>query len=1092
MSSSEVHTRCTPREEHLGLLHLVNNSGLDISVASDGSVFAIEHRTHAGAILVNQVLASPLGGGIGRILLRSRAKGSPTREVLGANARVRVGAAADRIIWEGATRGIRHRVTLRLVPEKSAWLWCVEAANATALHVTLDAIFVQDLGLGARSFVTSNEAYASQYIDHHAALDTRFGPVVMSRQNLAQDGAHPWVMHGCLDGADGFATDGLQVFGPSYRDANGIRLLPGARLANRRLQHELACAAIQSTATTLQPGATASWRFFALYESDHRAPSHDDDLGKLRAIRWPDRDVTGITTTIARRSVVHDSRAARVVRLADHALAQRYPARFLEEFRRRELLSFFTPDTPHNRHVVLHPKERIVTRRHGALLRTGTAMLPDESTLCVTCWMHGVFAAQLTIGNTSFHKLFSVSRDPYNITRTSGLRALIDTGNGRWRLLAIPSAFEIGLSDCRWIYALPRHVITVHAIASGKDPAMQWRISVDGEPCRFVVFGHLVLGERELEHEGTVHIDVPARHFTFRPDPESLWGRQYPHASYHLVTSTPHAVEQIGGDELLYTDGLPGNGTHVVIRTLPVREFCFAVVASLTNSGEAEALALRYEQSHEDGALLSPATNFWTRVTRASRIVPEGAATTALNASLPWLVHDAMIHLSVPRGLEQYTGAAWGTRDVCQGPVEFLLALQHDAHVKQILRIIFAQQYATRGDWPQWFMLEPYSSIRDAHSHGDVILWPLKALNDYLEATNDLGFLDEKAPWCSDETLARTTHDAAIAEHIDKLLATVRERFISGTHLPRYGEGDWNDSLQPADPALGNTMVSSWTVALFYQQLVRYVEVLRRAGRNEAATALAALALEVRDDFNRFLVRDGTVAGYGLFGPDCLEPELLLHPTDTRTGLRYSLLPMTRSIIAGLFTREQTQHHLRLIREHLLFPDGARLIDRPVEYHGGCERTFRRAESASFFGREIGLMYVHAHLRYAEAMAILGEAEPLWDALQVVNPISVTERVARATRRQRNAYFSSSDAAFPDRYEASAAWSRVKAGTIPVEGGWRVYSSGPGLYINMLVRHVLGIRRFFGDRIEKPLLPSALGELKLAWDTTAKSAADRR
>ena len=37
-----------------------------------------------------------------------------------------------------------------------------------------------------------------------------------------------------------------------------------------------------------------------------------------------------------------------------------------------------------------------------------------------------------------------------------------------------------------------------------------------------------------------------------------------------------------------------------------------------------------------------------------------------------------MIHLTVPHGLEQYTGAAWGTRDVCQGPVEFLLALEHD------------------------------------------------------------------------------------------------------------------------------------------------------------------------------------------------------------------------------------------------------------------------------------------------------------------------------------------------------------------------------------------------------------------------------
>ena len=154
------------------------------------------------------------------------------------------------------------------------------------------------------------------------------------------------------------------------------------------------------------------------------------------------------------------------------------------------------------------------------------------------------------------------------------------------------------------------------------------------------------------------------------------------------------------------------------------------------------------------------------------------------------------------------------------------------------------------------------------------------------------------------------------------------------------------------------------------------------------------------------------MAGYALFDPGGDRPKLLLHPTDTTTGLSYSLLPMTRSIIAGLFTPEQARHHLQLIREHLLFPDGVRLMDRPVRYRGGPEQIFRRAESASFFGREIGLMYVHAHLRYAEALSVLGEADALWEALLVVNPIAITDRLANGSLRQRNAYFSSSDAAF--------------------------------------------------------------------------------
>jgi cellobiose phosphorylase len=140
---------------------------------------------------------------------------------------------------------------------------------------------------------------------------------------------------------------------------------------------------------------------------------------------------------------------------------------------------------------------------------------------------------------------------------------------------------------------------------------------------------------------------------------------------------------------------------------------------------------------------------------------------------------------------------------------------------------------------------------------------------------------------------------------------------------------------------------------------------------------------------------------------------------------------------------------MRLIREHLLYPDGARLMDRPVPYNGGLEVNFRRAESASFFGREIGLMYGHSHLRYCEALDALGETEAAIAAMRIVNPISVTDDLPHASLRQRNAYFSSSDAAFRDRAQASAEWDRVKAGAALVDSGWRIYSSGPGIYTRL-------------------------------------------
>ncbi|MBN9026084.1 MAG: cellobiose phosphorylase, partial [Rhizobiales bacterium] len=893
-----------------------------------------------------------------------------------------------------------------------------------------------------------------------------FGPVVLSRQNLSQGGRFPWHALGCIEGAVAFATDAIQLFGPAFRSRDEIDSPFGTDLPAKVWQHELACPALQSNPATLASGATTYWTFFGHFVADHPLASSDADLARLDGIAATVPAVSPAPAPLPTvRSLLQDAPVQAVLPLDGDWLARLYPARHLEETRDGALLSFFVADGMLNRHVVLAGKEDQVARRHGAIVRSGQSRMPDEATLAATCWMHGVFAAQLTIGNTSFHKLFSVSRDPYNITRASGLRILIDAGEG-WHLLSVPSAFDMGLSDCRWIYRLADRTVTVSAIASGADAAMQWRVAVEGTPARLLVFGHLVLGEREYEQSGSITIDAAAKRITFQPGKDWLWGQNFPDAVYHLVTSTPQAVEAVGGDELLYEDGVARGGPYVALRTEAATELTFAVVGSMTDAAEAARLADRFAAGVEDAALLEPAGAFWSGLLRA---LPEATDPDRLAAEatiLPWLAHDAIVHLTVPHGLEQYTGAAWGTRDVCQGPLEFMLALRHDGTAREILRTLFAEQYKTRGDWPQWFMLPPYSNIRAGDAHGDIVVWPLKALCDYIEATGDLAILDVRLPWRRDEDLKPTEEQGTIRAHVELLLATVRQRFIPGTHLIRYGEGDWNDSLQPADPHLRDWMVSSWTVALLYEQVSRYAAILERAGDPAEAAALASLAGVMRGDVNHYLIRDGVIAGYGLFDPGHDRVELLLHPTDRRTGLSYSLIPMTQAILGGLFTAAQTRSHLELIREHLLDPDGARLMDKPVAYHGGVETLFRRAESAAFFGREIGLMYVHAHLRYGEALAVSGDVDAARAALALANPITVTERLPHASLRQRNTYFSSSDAAFRDRYHASAEWSRVREGAIAVDGGWRTYSSGPGLYTQIFVRRILGMRREFGVGVE--------------------------
>ena len=55
-----------------------------------------------------------------------------------------------------------------------AWIWRVELENHGRARA-MDAVLIQDIGLGGRGFLMNNEAYVSQYIDHFIAPHARFG-----------------------------------------------------------------------------------------------------------------------------------------------------------------------------------------------------------------------------------------------------------------------------------------------------------------------------------------------------------------------------------------------------------------------------------------------------------------------------------------------------------------------------------------------------------------------------------------------------------------------------------------------------------------------------------------------------------------------------------------------------------------------------------------------------------------------------------------------------------------------------------------------------------------------------------------------------
>jgi cellobiose phosphorylase len=272
-------------------------------------------------------------------------------------------------------------------------------------------------------------------------------------------------------------------------------------------------------------------------------------------------------------------------------------------------------------------------------------------------------------------------------------------------------------------------------------------------------------------------------------------------------------------------------------------------------------------------------------------------------------------------------------------------------------------------------------------------------------------------------------------------------------------------------------LCSAWTVTLHYQTLTTLARAMRCVGLAERVAAFEAQAAHVRQDFQRLLIVDTTLAGFAYFHSDG-RIDYLLHPRDGHTGIHYRLLPMIHAIINDLLSPDQAKTHINHIQQYLLGRDGARLFNRPPPYRGGPQHYFQRAESSTFFGREIGIMYMHAHLRYAQAMARVGEAEAFFLALCQANPIAIRTTVPAAALRQANCYYSSSDAAFADRYEALAQYDKVKSGTITLEGGWRLYSSGAGIAIHLIHQCLLGLRQEKAILRIDPVIPASLDGLQ--------------
>ena len=179
---------------------------------------------------------------------------------------------------------------------------------------------------------------------------------------------------------------------------------------------------------------------------------------------------------------------------------------------------------------------------------------------------------------------------------------------------------------------------------------MQWSVAVAGPPCRFLVFCHLALGEHEFEHAAQLEIDARAKAIQFPAGPAGLLE---PALSARRLPPRDEYTRRASRRSAATSSCTPTASAAAAPMRLcgpaPTNEFVFAVVGSMTDPQRAERLAqqlCRPASMRRRCRRRRPATGATLPVASASRARDGDAGAGAIDTILPWLVHDAMVHLT--------------------------------------------------------------------------------------------------------------------------------------------------------------------------------------------------------------------------------------------------------------------------------------------------------------------------------------------------------------------------------------------------------------------------------------------------------------
>jgi cyclic beta-1,2-glucan synthetase len=444
-------------------------------------------------------------------------------------------------------------------------------------------------------------------------------------------------------------------------------------------------------------------------------------------------------------------------------------------------------------------------------------------------------------------------------------------------------------------------------------------------------------------------------------------------------------------------------------------EEIYFVIGQGKDREQARELAKKYHDPAAVNMAFDRTHAFWDGLLGAVQVhTPEPATDLILNR---WMLYQALsCRIWGRTGFYQSSGA-YGFRDQLQDVLS-VLPIAPDITRGQILNA--AQRQFEEGDVMHWWHPPSGRGVRTRIS--DDLLWLPYVTALYVEATGDMGILDEKIPFRVAPPLAKgederygeypqTQQAFSLMEHC---LRAIRKGATKGLHgLPLIGTGDWNDGLnRVGENGQGESTWLAWFVCDVYQ---RFAAICEAYGDSETAQrytarakSYAAAVEQVAWDgawYRRAYYDDGTPLG-SIQDPEC----------------QIDAIAQSWAVISGAGDPQRSRQAMQAVLERLVRPQD-RLIQLFTPPFDKTPRDPGYIKGYLPGTRENGGQYTHAATWTAWAFTRLGDGEQAGTLFDLLNPVFQSDSVDKVAAYRVEPYVICADIYSRPPYLRRGGWT---------------------------------------------------------------------